>query len=99
MRRYMMDTLRRKRLVDELVEAYVNWRETCARVNDAYRSWSSETAPGDRVTFGFYMAALDAEEQAAEVYAGLVRGVEKLPWSEDPPAAPLGASAWRVGWP
>jgi hypothetical protein len=77
----MMNTLRRERLVDELVEAYVDWRETCARVNDAYRSWASETAPRNTVTFGFYTVALDAEEQAAEVYAGLVRRADKLPWS------------------
>jgi hypothetical protein len=51
------------------------------------------TAPRDRVTFGLYMAALDAEEQAAEVYAGLVRRADKLPWSEDPPAEPLSGPA------
>ena len=45
------------------------------------------------------MAALDAEEQAAEVYAGLVRRADELPWSEDPPAEPLGGPAWGVGWP
>jgi hypothetical protein len=99
MRRYMMNTLSRKRLVDKLVDAYVDWREMCARVNDAYRSWASETAPGDRVTFGLYMAALDAEEQAAEVYAGLVRRADKMRWSEDPPAEPLGGPAWGVGSP
>jgi hypothetical protein len=68
-----VNTLRRERLVDRLVEAYIDWRETCLRVTDAYRSWTDETAPGDRAAFGLYMAALDAEEQAAEVYAGLVR--------------------------
>jgi hypothetical protein len=30
MRRYVMNTLKRERLVDELVEAYIDWRETCA---------------------------------------------------------------------
>ena len=76
------ETAEPRRLVDELVEAYVDWREACARVNDAYRSWASETGPCGRVAFGLYMAALDAEEQAAEVYAGLVRRADKLPWSE-----------------
>jgi hypothetical protein len=37
-----MKTLRQERLVDALVEAYVDWRETCACVNDAYRSWASK---------------------------------------------------------
>ena len=86
----MMNTLRRKRLVDALVEAYVDWRETCARVDDAYRLWASETGTGDGVTFGLYVAALDAEEQAAEVYAELVKRADRLPWTEDPVAQPLG---------
>jgi hypothetical protein len=94
-----MYTLSRKRLVDKLVEAYVAWRETCARVDDAYRSWASETGPCGGLAFWLYMAALDAEEQAAEVYAGLVRRTEKLPWGEDPPAEPLGGPASGVGWP
>jgi hypothetical protein len=65
-----MNTPSRKRLVDELVEAYVAWREMCARVDQAYRSWASETEPGGGVAFGVYMATLDAEEQAAEVTPG-----------------------------
>jgi hypothetical protein len=93
-----MYTLSRKRLVDNLVDAYVAWRETCARVDDTYRYWASETGPRGGVAFGLYMAALDAEERAAEVYAGLVRRAEKLPWSEDR-VEPLGGPAWGVGWP
>jgi hypothetical protein len=55
------------------------------------------------VTFGLYMPALDVAEEAAEIYAGLVRRADKLPWSEDPPAEPLGGSArgggWHDSWP
>jgi hypothetical protein len=98
MRRYMMNTLRRNRLVDELVDAYVDWRETCTRVNDAYGSWASETPPGATVTFASFMAALDEEERAAEVYAGLVRRADKLPWNDDPLVQPLGGPVWGVGW-
>jgi hypothetical protein len=94
-----MNKLIRKRLVDKLVDAYVDWRETCARVDDAYRSWASETRARDGVGFGLYMAALDAEEQAAEIYAGVVRRADKLPWSEEPAAEPLGGPAWGAGWP
>ena len=94
-----MDTLRQERLVDELVEAYVDWRETCARVEDAYRSWANETARGDRVAFALYVAAPDAEEQAAKVYAELVRRADKLRWSEEPAAEPLGGSGCGVDWP
>ena len=92
-----MDMLRRKRLVDKLVEAYVDWREACARVNDAYRSWVRETGSAGRVAFGRYMAALDAEEQAAQIYAGLVQRAKNLSWSEKSPAEPLGGPAWGVG--
>jgi len=85
----MTNTLRRARLLDDLVEAYVEWRETCARVHDAYRFWASETPRGGRLAFGLYMAALDAEEQAAGVYSGLVSRADKLSWSEDPPSVRL----------
>jgi hypothetical protein len=99
MRRHMMDTLRRERLVDELLEAYVDWRETCARVDDAYRSWANEAARGDRVAFALYTAALDAEEQAAKIYAEFVRDADEVPWSEEPPAEPLGDPRRGVDWP
>jgi hypothetical protein len=89
----MMITLRRQRLLDALVEAYVDWRETCACVDDAYRSWASEPGPWGSVAFYLYVAALDAEERAAEVYAGLVRRADELAWSEDGSAAP------GFGWP
>jgi hypothetical protein len=90
----MMDTLSRTRLVDKLVEAYVDWRETCVRVNDAYRFWASEAGPCGRVAFGLYVAALDAEEQAARVYAGFVRRADKLPFNDHSPTEPLGGRAW-----
>jgi hypothetical protein len=99
MRRCMMDALSRKTLVDKLVEAYVDWRETCARARDAYRFWASEAGPRGRAAFGLYMAALDAEEQAAEVYAGLVRRADRLAWNEHPPTEPLGGPAWGDGRP
>ena len=91
-----MNTLRRERLVDELIEAYVDWRETCARVSHAYRSWASEPGRCGKVTFGLYMAALDEEEEAAEVYAGLVRRADSLRWSERPPTESVGGPAWGV---
>jgi hypothetical protein len=99
MRRYAMNALGRERLVDKLVEAYVVWREECAWVHDAYRFWASESGPCGRVSFEVYLAALDAEEQAAEVYAGLVRRAEKLWWSEDHSTESLGGPGWGGGWP
>jgi hypothetical protein len=63
------------RLVDRMIIAYVDWRETCSLVHDAYRAWASSTGPRARVAFWQYTAALDAEQWAAEVYASLVRRV------------------------
>jgi hypothetical protein len=85
-------------LVDELIEAYVDWREVCARVDDSYRTWASAPGRLRRVEFGLYVAALAAEEQAAEVYGGLVRLANQLLSSEDRPLEPLGWSAWG-SWP
>ena len=93
-----MNTLERKRLVDALVEAYVDWRETCVRVDDAYYFWASGTTPGNKVTFGSYMAALDAEAHAAEVYAGLVKRADERAWRGDPSVETLSGPGPGVGW-
>jgi hypothetical protein len=95
-----MNTLGQKRLADALVEAYVDWRETCACVNDAYRAWASEATSSWRsVAFSFYRGALDAEEHAAEIYAALVRRADEQAWSEEALAEPLGGWAPGFGWP
>ena len=91
--------LTRDRLVDELVEAYVGWREACARVNDAYRFWSTDSGVCGRVKFALYVAAMDAEERSAEVYAGLVRRADALAWGEEVQGEPLGDPAGGVGRP
>ena len=69
---YILNTLSRKPLIDQVIEAYVDWREACLQVNDRYGSWARETGPNGRGPFERYVAALDAEGQAAEVYAELV---------------------------
>jgi hypothetical protein len=68
-----MNKLSKKRLLDRLIDAYVSWREACLRVNDAYASWANGPGAGATSEFGRYMAALDQEERAAEVYAGLLQ--------------------------
>jgi hypothetical protein len=64
-------------LVDETLDAYVEWREECAGVRHAYRRWS--TAPPSQVTdaFGEYLAALEDEEHAANHYAQLIHRVSQ----------------------
>jgi hypothetical protein len=73
-----MNKLSKKRLVDGLIDAYVRWREACLQVSDAYGSWANETGLGATSAFGQYMAALDREERAAEVYAVLVWRARQL---------------------
>ena len=94
-----MTKLSQKRLVDRLMEAYVSWREACLRVSDAYGSWASETGPGVTSAFEWYMASLEQEERAADVYAGLVRRAGKLLAREGRPTEPLGGPAWGIGPP
>jgi hypothetical protein len=79
------------RLVDEMISAYVDWHEACLVVHDAYDSWASATGPRARVAFRRYIAALDAEERASEVYAGLVRRVGQLTANDADLSGPLAA--------
>ncbi len=79
------------RLVDRMISAYVDWHEACRAVHDAYRSWSIATEPCVRDAFVRYIAALDAEESAAQAYASLVRRVGRLTTSERDLSGPLAA--------
>lgn len=88
--------LSQKRQLDKMIDAYVTWREACLLVSDAYDSWVSETGPGATVAFGRYMTALDQEEQAAELYANLVRRVERLVRRSVLRSGPLGTAAWEA---
>jgi hypothetical protein len=81
----------RTRVVDRMIGAYVDWREACLMVHDAYDSWGSATGPRARVAFRRYIAALDAEERASEVYAGLVRRVGQLTANDADLSGPLAA--------
>lgn len=59
----------RSDLVDELMDAYVDWREECLALEEAYARWSSVALDERNVAFAAYTAALDREEQASSVYA------------------------------
>ena len=73
-------------LIDAMMDAYVDWREECLFVADAYHRWVE--ADSDRVlAFAAYRAALDREQHASFVYARWVGRVEHevavrsgLPW-------------------
>jgi hypothetical protein len=61
-----------------MIGAYIDWREACRAVNDAYRSWAGAAGPDIAVAFLQYNAALDVEERTAKVYAGLTTRVADL---------------------
>lgn len=92
-----METLGRKQLIDRLMDAYVDWRNACAWVNNAYRSWAVDTGSRDAVMFELYMEALDAEGDAAEAYATAVSRVQTQLWGEGPLAPTIGGRAREVG--
>jgi cation transport regulator ChaC len=59
----------RPELVDELMGAYVDWREECLALDNAYERWSNVPLDERNIAFAAYRAALDREEQASSVYA------------------------------
>ena len=60
-------------VVDAAVEAYVRWREECAGARDAYDRWSSAAKADGTLASCAYIAALDREEIAANVYADAMK--------------------------
>ena len=65
----------RERLVDEVIESYVCWREACAGVVFAYDTWQ-RARYGERKLHGAaHGAALDREQHAALIYA---RAIERV---------------------
>jgi hypothetical protein len=81
-------SLHQKQIVDDAVTAYVEWREECLAVWNAYGSWASAPREDVRRAHAAYRAALDREEAAAKVYAGLMRRVGDLVETADCPLAP-----------
>jgi hypothetical protein len=67
----------RRELIDNLMEAYVDWREECATLAHAYEGWASCAAPDRDMTFAAYRAALDREQQASAVYSARVATVQR----------------------
>lgn len=68
----------RRQMVDDAMDAYVAWREECGRVWDAYRRCLSTVRADAALAFPAYVAALDREERASEVYADLINQLDDL---------------------
>jgi hypothetical protein len=61
--------------VDRLLEFYCAWREECAHVHAAYMRLSTASQSDRTLAFAAYMAALDREAAAADMYLGQVSRV------------------------
>ena len=67
-----------RRLRDEILDLYLDWREEAAAVADAYASWAGAPAGEEGRCFAAYTAALDREEAAARSYADVLASGERL---------------------
>ena len=65
------------RLVDEMVDCYLEWRETAAAVATAYQRWVHASRAEERRRYSVYTASLDQEESAAITYAMAVADLEQ----------------------
>ena len=67
-----------RRLRDEIVDLYLDWREEAAAVADAYAKWADAPADEKGPCFAVYLAAIDREEAAARSYADVLASGERL---------------------
>ncbi len=67
----------RPELIDVMMDVYVDWREECIALRNAYERWSSVGVAERGLAFAAYRAALDREDWASAVYADLVKSVER----------------------
>ena len=72
-----MSTQVRSELIDVLMDVYVDWREECIALRNAYQRWSSVRIAERELAFAAYRAALDREDRASAVYEDLVKSVER----------------------
>jgi hypothetical protein len=70
--------LRQRGSIDDALLAYLDWRAHCAAVASTYRHWALTSAADARLAHAAYQAAVDREEAAARMYAGLARHSRRL---------------------
>jgi hypothetical protein len=77
------------------MDAYVEWRNQCSAVWVAYSQWVDAGASDGELRYRAYAVALDQEERASEVYAGLIRRVGDLVAGDSEPVAGLATAGGR----
>jgi hypothetical protein len=65
------------RLLDDLLDGYVGWRESARAAADAYGRWSFACGQERALRFAAYTATLDQEQKTASAYAEAVTDVER----------------------
>jgi glucan phosphorylase len=93
----ILASAQRRRMVDEAMDAYVDWREESHRVWEAYERWLDAARADIAFACLAYVAALDREERAAEVYADLINRLESGLRTLPPSAPGRQRRASRVG--
>jgi hypothetical protein len=71
----ILDTPGRRPLVNAAMDAYLEWREECAAVSDAYRRWADAGEADAEPAWRAYETALDREERASARYGDVVRHI------------------------
>jgi hypothetical protein len=64
-------------LVDDLLDGYVDWRESTRVVTDTYARWFFASGPERTPRFAAYIAALDQEQNTAAAYAEAATDFER----------------------
>jgi hypothetical protein len=69
-------------LLDDLLDGYVEWRESARAVAGAYERWSFASGRERALRFAVFTATLDQEQKKAAAYAELVTDVQR--WLQRP---------------
>jgi hypothetical protein len=83
---------RRRQLVHAAMDAYLDWRDECAAVSDAYRWWADSGGAHAVMAWRAYEVALDREERASLLYADLIERVDGRTTPERTRSTDLAAS-------
>ena len=96
-RRARVNTRANGKMVDELMDAYVAWRQACAHLEDAHRRWRQARRRDAAQAYERCAAALDEEGRAAARYAAVARRAEEVIGAESAAIAPGGSPAEQAG--
>jgi hypothetical protein len=88
-----------ERLIDCATDAFMDWREECLALEDAYRRWANADELDAGLAFAAYTAGLDREERASTHYEELVSRVDEalstglMPKPAFATSSPMGVAA------